>query len=162
MAKKGRKRGYPLVLYTVNTSTCPGVFQHCLIHNLIFPCPSSWSSGGEAAALICKCVYLGKMAHCHQVQGAVGSVCPVRLMSVGGSASSRNRVTLGRTTTLVVASSPCLKLASCSNYHSLPVHTGLDALGAMGPDWHSLGTSSSRNALTDLFPLASAYPGANG
>ena len=26
----------------------PGTFQYCLVNNLLFPCPSSWSSGGGA------------------------------------------------------------------------------------------------------------------
>ena len=46
---KNKKQGeYPLILYTVNPSTSPGTFQCCLVNNLFFPCPSSWSSGGGA------------------------------------------------------------------------------------------------------------------
>ena len=39
------KERYPLILYTVSPSTSPGAFQHCLVKNLLFPCPFSWSSG---------------------------------------------------------------------------------------------------------------------
>ena len=45
---KKEQREYPLILYTVNPSTSPGTFQCCLVNNLLFPCPSSWSSGGGA------------------------------------------------------------------------------------------------------------------
>ena len=46
--EKGKEEGCPLVLYTVNPLTSPGAFQRCLIKNLLFSCPSSWSSGGGA------------------------------------------------------------------------------------------------------------------
>ena len=46
--KQRNKAGYPLVLYTVNPSTSPGALQRRLVKNLLFPCLSRWSSGGEA------------------------------------------------------------------------------------------------------------------
>ena len=58
---KQNTEGYPLVLYTINPSTSPGAFQRCWVKHLLFPCPSSWSSGGGAAVLILRCVHLGEL-----------------------------------------------------------------------------------------------------
>ena len=53
----------------------------------------------------------------------------------------------------MVARLPALELALCRNYHSLPVHTGLDAPRAVGcTDLHSLGAPSGRRNLAVLCP----------
>ena len=44
--ERGGKERDPLVLYTISLGS--GVFQGCLVNNLLFFCSSSWSSGGGA------------------------------------------------------------------------------------------------------------------
>ena len=74
--RKKKKEGYPLVLYTVNPSTSPGAFQRCSVKTWLFPCPSSWSSGGGAAVLSLRCVHLGELPCPRQVSGSVEVVDP--------------------------------------------------------------------------------------
>ena len=84
--KQKNPEGYLLVLYTVNPSTPPGAFQCCSVQNLLFPCPSSWSSGGGAAVLILRCVHLGALPRPLPGARLVGAVYHLRSLFPGGPA----------------------------------------------------------------------------
>ena len=129
--KKEKKEGYPLVLYTVNPSTSSGASQCCSVQNLPSPCPPSRSSGGGAAPLTLRCVHLGEMPHPHRVPGSVGAVDSVRPLFPGGPAPSRAQDDTRRNTP-DSSQLPSPGVSSHSNYHSLPVRRGLDALSGGG------------------------------
>ena len=96
--KKTKNKGeYPLILYTVNPSTSPGTFQCCLVNNLLFPCPSSWSSGRGACCANFRCVHLGEL------------LSPLPGARLSGSCLSCQDP--GGTTTVAPASSPVLESA---------------------------------------------------
>ena len=74
--KKGDKKGgVPSSSIYLNLLTSPGAFQCCLVKKLLFPCPSSWSSGGGSAVLILRCVPGGD-AHSPPGAGLSGSCLP--------------------------------------------------------------------------------------
>ena len=89
-------------------------FQRCLIKNLLFPCPSSWSSQvreKEAAVLILRCVHLGALLCPLRGAALSGSWYPMMLLFPGSSAPPWHKVTPGGTTPLAAASCPALESA---------------------------------------------------
>ena len=60
--KRKNEVEYPLMVYTVNLWSSPGTFQCCLVNNLFFPCPSSWSSGGGTCCADFQVLALGGAA----------------------------------------------------------------------------------------------------
>ena len=105
------KEGYPLVLYTANPLTSPGAFHCCLVKNLLFPCPSSWSSGGGASRADSQVCAPGGAAPppatCTAQWELFILLGPCSLLA---PLHPRHRVTPGRKT-LAAASSPALESA---------------------------------------------------
>ena len=101
--------------------------------------------------LILRCVHLGELPCSLPGARSVGAVYLVRPLFLVGPAlpqaqgdTARNKTGRGQ------LSSP--GFSSGSNYCSLPVHRGLDALGAWGVDLHSLGAPGGRSIRAVLCP----------
>ena len=120
------------MLYTGNPLTSPGDSQHCSVKNLLFSCPSCWSSGGGACCSNFRCVYLGDMPRPLPGAGLSHNCLPCeasipwwpRPSQAQGDTTRNNNTGSGQVSSSVASSQ--------INYHSLPVHTGLDAPGATG------------------------------
>ena len=140
--EKKPRGGYPPVLCTVNPSTSPGGFQRCSAKNLLFPCPSNWSSVGGACCADSRV--------CSQLSGScLPSEAPVPWWPL---LHPRHRVTPGGTTTLAAASLPALESASLVTTAVSQSSQVWMLLGMGGADLHSLGAPSSRRVLAVLCP----------
>ena len=135
--KRGEKRRGTLWFYTINSWTSPRTFQHRWVKNLLFLCPSSWSSGGGAAVLT--------------LRSSVGAVYSVRPLFPGSPAPSQAQGDTRRNNPTGGGQASSSGVSSCSNYSSLPVHTGLGAPRA-GPALQSWGAPSSRRVPAVLGP----------
>ena len=79
--------------------------------------------------LILRCVHLGELPCSPTGAGSVGAGYPMRALSPGGPTPSQAHGDTRRNNSTGGSQLPSLGVSSHSNYHSLPVHTGLDALG---------------------------------
>ena len=101
--------GYPLVLYTVNPSTSPGASQHFWVKNLVFSCPSSWSSGGGACCADSQVCAPGGAAPPRASLGSVEAVYPLNPLFLGGPASQAHgetKTTMVKARVLALESAP--------------------------------------------------------
>ena len=101
-----------MFLYSSSPLTSPGAFQHCFVKNLLFPCPSSRSSGGGACCAdsqVCAPEGTAPPPARGRPQWELFILCGP--CSLAALLSSRHKVTPGGTTTVAAASSPALESA---------------------------------------------------
>ena len=146
--KKKKEGGVPLVLYTINPLTFPGAFQCCLVKNLLFPCSSSWSSGGGSCCtdnqmFVSEWRYPTpcQVARIHVKLFALRRLCSLEASLLPGE--RRGKTGGGQ------ISSPRAKSSSYVPNHSLPVYTGLDVPGGIlgGNDLYKWKGASHRRTL---------------